>query len=165
MLSGNRNFEARIHPNLKANFLASPPLVVAFAIAGTVLKDLTTEPLGNGKDGKPVYLSDIWPTSHEIAAVIAATRAIPTTFRRSTAISPNANPMWKEIAGATGPGLRLAEVDLHREAAVLRRLHDAAGRDRPTSRGARALGIFGDSVTTDHISPAGSIKPTSPAGQ
>ncbi|HET7098048.1 MAG TPA: aconitate hydratase [Casimicrobiaceae bacterium] len=161
VLSGNRNFEARIHPNLKANFLASPPLVVAYAIAGTVLKDLTTEPLGQGKDG-PVYLKDIWPTSHEIAAVMSFAKN-PEIYRSLYGDVANANPLWGTISGATGQvynwpgstyiakppffdGFRMAPAkvgDIH---------------------GARALGIFGDSVTTDHISPAGSIKPTSPAG-
>src|SRR5687767_12866097 len=101
VLSGNRNFEARIHPNLKANFLASPPLVVAFAIAGTVLKDLTSEPVGIGTGGHPVYLKDIWPTSHEIAAVLPVARDAA-TFRRLYSDLPNANPLWKEIAGGAG---------------------------------------------------------------
>src|SRR5206468_1895496 len=100
VLSGNRNFEARIHPNIRANFLASPPLVVAFAIAGTVLKDLTTEPLGEGTNG-PVYLRDIWPSSHEIAAVMSYAKD-PATFRRLYGDLPNANPMWKQIAGSSG---------------------------------------------------------------
>src|SRR5213078_3460632 len=99
VLSGNRNFEARIHPNIRANFLASPPLVVAFAIAGTVLKDLTTEPLGEGTNG-PVYLRDIWPSSHEIAAVMSYAKD-PATFRRLYGDLPNANPMWKQIAGSS----------------------------------------------------------------
>ena len=106
MLSGNRNFEARIHPNLKANFLASPPLVVAYAIAGTVLKDLTTEPLGIGTDG-PVYLKDIWPTSHEVAAVMPFARD-PAIFRTLYGDLANANPLWGTISGVTGPGLQLA---------------------------------------------------------
>ncbi len=101
VLSGNRNFEARIHPNLKANFLASPPLVVAYAIAGTVLRDLTTEPLGMGRDGKPVFLKDIWPTSHEIAAVMPFARD-PATFRKLYGSLATANPLWGTIQGATG---------------------------------------------------------------
>jgi aconitate hydratase len=163
VLSGNRNFEARIHPNLKANFLASPPLVVAYAIAGTVLKDLTTEPLGIGRDGQPVFLRDIWPSSHEIAAVLPVARDAA-TFRTLYSDLANANPMWKGIAGGAGqvytwpastyiarpPFFDGFTMQLHATASV---------------RGARALGIFGDSVTTDHISPAGSIKENSPAGQ
>jgi aconitate hydratase len=161
VLSGNRNFEARIHPNLKANFLMSPPLVVAYAIAGSVLKDLSTEPLGQGRDG-PVYLRDIWPTSHEVASLLGAARD-PATFRRLYGDLGNANPMWKTIAGSTGqvydwpPSTYIARPPFF----------DGFGMTpRPLAdiRGARALGIFGDSVTTDHISPAGSIKPTSPAG-
>jgi aconitate hydratase len=161
VLSGNRNFEARIHPNLKANFLASPPLVVAYAIAGTVLKDLTTEPLGQGKDG-PVYLRDIWPTSHEIAAVSSYARD-PSTYRTLYGDLPNANPMWKDIPGSTG---QVYGWPLSTYIAKPPFFDGFRMQPKPTSDiiGARALGIFGDSVTTDHISPAGSIKPTSPAG-
>jgi aconitate hydratase len=160
VLSGNRNFEARIHPNLKANFLASPPLVVAYAIAGTVLKDLATEPLGQGTDG-PVYLKDIWPTSHEIAASMG-TRRIPRRTGSSTATSPTPIRCGGRSPGPR-TGLQLAGVDVHREAAVLRRL-PMQTRTIGDIKAARVLGIFGDSVTTDHISPAGSIKPMSPAG-
>jgi len=161
VLSGNRNFEARIHPNLKANFLASPPLVVAYAIAGTVLKDLTTEPLGQGKDG-PVYLRDIWPTSHEIAAVAPFARD-PAVYRSLYGDLPNANPMWKAIAGSTG---QVYNWPLSTYIAKPPFFDGFDMLPKPTGdiRGARALGVFGDSVTTDHISPAGSIKPTSPAG-
>ena len=161
VLSGNRNFEARIHPNIRANFLASPPLVVAFAIAGTVLKDLTTEPLGEGTNG-PVYLRDIWPSSHEIAAVMSYAKD-PATFRRLYGDLPNANPMWKQIAGSSG------EVYNWPKSTYIAKPPFFDGFSMkpkpPTSiKSARVLGIFGDSVTTDHISPAGSIKPTSPAG-
>jgi len=164
VLSGNRNFEARIHPNLKANFLASPPLVVAYAIAGTVLKDLATEPVGIGRDGKPVMLRDLWPSSHEIAAVMPYARE-PEAFRRLYGDLANANPMWKDVHGATGqvydwPGSTyIARPPFFDGFTMTPPAHGAE-----TIRGARALGIFGDSVTTDHISPAGSIKPTSPAG-
>ena len=161
VLSGNRNFEARIHPNLRANFLASPPLVVAYAIAGTVLKDLATEPLGQGKNG-PVHLRDIWPTSHEIAALIDYARD-PETFRRLYRDLPNANPMWKTIAGSKGQ-----VYDWPKSTYIAKPPFFQGFKMKPAAtdniRGARALGIFGDSVTTDHISPAGSIKPTSPAG-
>jgi aconitate hydratase len=161
VLSGNRNFEARIHPNIRANFLASPPLVVAFAIAGTVLKDLTKEPLGEGTNG-PVYLRDIWPTSHEIAAVMSYAKD-PATFRRLYGDLANANPMWKQIAGASG------EVYTWPKSTYIAKPPFFDGfsmKPKPMAsiKNARALGIFGDSVTTDHISPAGSIKPTSPAG-
>ncbi len=161
VLSGNRNFEARIHPNLKANFLASPPLVVAFAIAGTVLKDLATEPVGHGKDG-PVFLKDIWPTSHEIAAVMSFARN-PATFRKLYGDLANANPLWKEIAGETGQVYGWPNSTYIAKPPFFEGFSMTAGKTGDI-RGARALGIFGDSVTTDHISPAGSIKPTSPAG-
>src|SRR5437764_6460372 len=161
VLSGNRNFEARIHPNIRANFLASPPLVVAFAIAGTVLKDLSTEPLGEGKNG-PVYLRDIWPTSHEIAAVMRYAQD-HATFRRLYGDLANANPMWKHIAGSSGQ-----VYDWPKSTYIAKPpfFDGFSMKPKPMTsvKGARALGIFGDSVTTDHISPAGSIKPTSPAG-
>ncbi len=161
VLSGNRNFEARIHPNLKANFLASPPLVVAYAIAGTVLKDLTTEPLGEGKDG-PVYLRDIWPTSHEVGALLSYARD-PATFRRLYGDLANTNPMWKTIAGSTGQVYDWPLSTYIAKPPFFEGFSMTPGA-MGDIRGARALGIFGDSVTTDHISPAGSIKPTSPAG-
>jgi aconitate hydratase len=161
VLSGNRNFEARIHPNLKANFLASPPLVVAYAIAGTVLRNLATEPLGEGSDG-PVYLRDVWPTSHEVGALLSYARD-PGTFRRLYGDLANTNPMWKTIAGSTGQVYDWP----HSTYIAGPPFFDGFSMTPGTVsdiRGARALGIFGDSVTTDHISPAGSIKPTSPAG-
>ncbi len=161
VLSGNRNFEARIHPNLKANFLASPPLVVAYAIAGTVLKDLTTEPVGIGTNG-PVYLKDLWPTSHEIAAVMSFAKD-PAIYRSLYGDVANANPLWKTISGAAG------QVYHWPRSTYIAKPPFFDGFKMATERicdikGARALGLFGDSVTTDHISPAGSIKPTSPAG-
>ncbi|HLX29219.1 MAG TPA: aconitate hydratase [Casimicrobiaceae bacterium] len=161
VLSGNRNFEARIHPNLKANFLMSPPLVVAYAIAGSVLRDIVHEPLGQGRDG-PVFLRDIWPTSQEVDALLSYARD-PATFRRLYGDVVNANPMWATISGSTGqvydwpPSTYIAKPPFFEGFTMT---------SPPMSdiRGARVLGIFGDSVTTDHISPAGSIKPTSPAG-
>ncbi len=162
VLSGNRNFEARIHPNLKANFLASPPLVVAYAIAGTVLKDFTKEPLGTGRDG-PVFLKDIWPTSHEVASVLHFAKD-PDTFRRLYSDLANTNPLWAGITGSTGqvydwpPSTYIAKPPFFDGFGM-------TGKAVGGVTGARALGIFGDSVTTDHISPAGSIKEASPAGQ
>ena len=161
VLSGNRNFEARIHPNLKANFLGSPPLVVAYAIAGTVLKDLTTEPLGQGKDG-PVFLKDVWPSSHEVAALLGSARD-PATFRRLYSDLANTNPLWKGIQGGTGQVYDWPGSTYIAKPPFFEGFRMAPGATSDV-RGARALGIFGDSVTTDHISPAGSIKPTSPAG-
>ena len=162
VLSGNRNFEARIHPNLKANFLASPPLVVAYAIAGTVLKDLTTEPLGIGNDG-PVYLKDIWPTSHEIAAVTPFARD-PAIFRKLYGDLANANPLWGTIRGVTGQVYNWPASTYIAKPPFFDGFRMTHGTIADIN-GARALGIFGDSVTTDHISPAGSIKEASPAGQ
>ncbi len=163
VLSGNRNFEARIHANIKANFLASPPLVVAYAIAGTVLKDLMNEPLGKGKDGKPVYIGDIWPNLQEVAnALRHATDA--STFRRLYKDLADANPLWAKVASVSGQVYNWPESTYIAEPPFFQGF---AMRPGATSsvRGARALGIFGDSVTTDHISPAGSIAETSPAGK
>ena len=163
VLSGNRNFEARIHANIKANFLASPPLVVAYAIAGTVLKDLTSEPLGEGRNG-PVYLKDIWPTSQEIAAVMGFAKD-PATFRTLYGNLANANPLWTTIKGVTGQvyswpkSTYIAKPPFFDGFAMQPK---AAGG---SIKCARALGIFGDSVTTDHISPAGSFQETTPAGK
>ena len=162
VLSGNRNFEARIHPNLRANFLASPPLVVAYAIAGTVLKDLETEPLGQGKSG-PVYLKDIWPTSDEVAALLKHARD-PGTFGRMYGDFTKDNPMWAAVPSASGQVYNWPKSTYIAEPPFFDAFGMSAGKAREV-KGARALGIFGDSVTTDHISPAGSIKDSSPAGQ
>ncbi len=162
VLSGNRNFEARIHPNIRANFLASPPLVVAYAITGTMLVDLMTEPLGKGKRGEDVWIGDIWPTSQEIHDCMKYAMD-PQTFRTLYGNVADTNPMWKGVVAATGQvydwptSTYIAEPPFFRDFAM------QPGRTGDI-RGARALGIFGDSITTDHISPAGSIKPTSPAG-
>jgi aconitate hydratase len=163
VLSGNRNFEARIHPNIKANFLASPPLVVAYAIAGTVLRDLTTEPLGNDRKGKPVFLKDVWPTSHEIAAVMGFAKD-PAIFHTIYGSLDTANPLWSTISSATG------QVYGWPTSTYIAKPPFFAGFSMTAAatvdiKGARALGIFGDSITTDHISPAGSIKADSPAGK
>src|SRR5438552_157352 len=162
VLSGNRNFEARIHPNIKANFLASPPLVVAYAIAGRANVDLTTEPLGNGGDGKPVFLRDIWPTAQEVGAVMQYATD-PATYRRLYSDFTKDNPLWNSIPTSVGQvypwdkSTYIAEPPFFKDFTMQPGVaHDI--------KGARVLGIFGDSVTTDHISPAGSIKPTSPAG-
>jgi aconitate hydratase len=163
VLSGNRNFEARIHPNLRANFLASPPLVVAYAIAGTVLRDLTTEPLGNGSDGKPVYLKDIWPTSAEIEAVMPFSRD-PATFRKLYGDFTKDNPMWQAVPTSSGQVYNWPKSTYIAEPPFFEGFGMSAGRAHDV-KGAKALAILGDSVTTDHISPAGSIKEQSPAGQ
>jgi len=163
VLSGNRNFEARIHANIRANFLASPPLVVAYAIAGTVLKDLETEPVGMGTNG-PVFLRDIWPTSHEIAAVMGFAKD-PAVFQKLYSNLGADNPLWQNIKGVTGQvydwptSTYIAEPPFFGSEFGM---HAGTAKD---VKGARVLGVFGDSVTTDHISPAGSIKDTSPAGK
>ncbi len=163
VLSGNRNFEARIHANIRANFLASPPLVVAYAIAGTVLRDLETEPVGQGKDG-PVYLKDIWPTSHEITAVMNFAKD-PATFQRQYSNLGADNPLWQNIKGVAGQVYDWPTSTYIAEPPFFGTdfgMHAGTAKD---VKGARVLGLFGDSVTTDHISPAGSIKDTSPAGK
>jgi aconitate hydratase len=162
VLSGNRNFEARIHPNLRANFLASPPLVVAYAIAGTMLKDLMTEPLGKSKDGKDVWIGDIWPTSEEINACMKYAMN-PKTFQRLYSNPGKDNPLWQEISSASGQVYNWPKSTYIAEPPFFEGFGMQPGKVGNIT-GARALGIFGDSVTTDHISPAGSIKPSSPAG-
>lgn len=166
VLSGNRNFEARIHPNLKANFLASPPLVVAYAIAGTVLKDLMTEPVGKGKGGRDIYLGDIWPSSEEVHQLMKFAMN-GKAFRENYAkVSTDPGKLWEKIKGVSGNAYTwpastyiaeppfFASFALEQGAATAAEVH-----------GARIMALFGDSITTDHISPAGSIKATSPAGQ
>ncbi|MDD5543325.1 MAG: aconitate hydratase AcnA [Acidobacteriia bacterium] len=164
VLSGNRNFEARIHPNIKANFLMSPPLVVAFALAGTVEIDLANEPLGHGKKNEPVYLRDIWPSSEEIRKVLQASLDAETYRRRYSDFSQE-NPLWNEIPSPSG-----AVYQWDRESTYIQEPPFFSGfpvQPKPVHEihGARPLAVFGDSITTDHISPAGSIKSSSPAGR
>jgi aconitate hydratase len=163
VLSGNRNFEGRVSPDVQANYLASPPLVVAYALAGTVQKDLSKEPLGTGSDGQPVYLKDIWPTSKEIQTFILenVTREL---FLDRYADVFNGDASWRAID--SGSGLTYTWDD---ESTYVRNPPYFEGiSKRPNDitdvKGARILGLFGDKITTDHISPAGSIKPASPAG-
>ncbi|MDQ3026328.1 MAG: aconitate hydratase AcnA, partial [Pseudomonadota bacterium] len=162
VLSGNRNFEARIHPNLRANFLASPPLVVAYAIAGTVLRDLTTEPVGQGTAG-PVYLKDIWPTSAEVQALIKYAQD-PEMARANYSDFNKNNPMWQDVPSSSGQVYNWPKSTYIAEPPFFKDFGMSAGRAHDV-KGARALALLGDSVTTDHISPAGSIKDTSPAGK
>jgi len=162
VLSGNRNFEARIHPNIRANFLASPPLVVAYAIAGTVLRDFKNEPLGKSKDGQDVYIGHIWPKAEEVQALMKLAMDAP-TFRRLYANLADANPLFKKIAAPTGQVYSWPASTYIAEPPFFKDFSMQPGATGNIS-GARVLGVFGDSVTTDHISPAGSIKPTSPAG-
>ncbi|MBI5156700.1 MAG: aconitate hydratase AcnA [Acidimicrobiia bacterium] len=164
VLSGNRNFEGRISPDVRANFLASPPLVVAYAIAGTVDIDLTTEPLGADRDGNPVYLRDIWPTQEEIAAIVAAT-VTDTEFRQQYADVFEGSDVWKAVEVEGGDLYDWDETStyIHEPPFFI----DLTPQPAPISpiRGARVLLYLGDSVTTDHISPAGSIGVDSPAGK
>jgi aconitate hydratase len=162
VLSGNRNFEARIHPNIRANFLASPPLVVAYAIAGSMLKDFRTEPLGKSKDGKDVYIGDIWPTHGEVEALMKLAMDAP-TFRRLYSNLGEANPMWEKISAPSGQVYDWPKSTYIAEPPFLDNFSMQPAAVGNVSA-ARTLAIFGDSVTTDHISPAGSIKPSSPAG-
>ncbi|WP_115512883.1 aconitate hydratase AcnA [Xanthomonas arboricola] len=164
VLSGNRNFEGRVHPEVKMNYLASPPLVVAYAIAGTTDIDLTTEPLGTGSDGQPVYLRDIWPSNKEIGDTIAATVG-PEMFKQNYADVFKGDSRWNTIASPDGA---LYEWD-----AASTYIKNPPYFDGMTMQvghvedvhGARIMGLFGDSITTDHISPAGNIKKDSPAGR
>jgi aconitate hydratase len=162
VLSGNRNFEARIHPNIRANFLASPPLVVAYAIAGTMLKNFRTEPLGKSKDGKDVYIGDIWPKHNEVEALMKLAMDAQ-TFRRLYSGLGEATPLWKNISAPSGQVYSWPESTYIAEPPFFGDFDMQPGKVTGIA-GAKVLGIFGDSVTTDHISPAGSIKPTSPAG-
>jgi aconitate hydratase len=164
VLSGNRNFEARVHQNIKANFLMSPPLVVAFALAGRVDIDLANDALGTGKDGKPVHLRDIWPSLKEVRDLMQAALQ-PEVFRKLYKDFAAQNPKWNEIPSSTGNVYEWDRKSTYiQEPPFFENFSMTPGSIKPIT-GARALGIFGDSVTTDHISPAGSFKKTTPAGK
>ena len=164
VLSGNRNFEARVHQNIKANFLMSPPLVVAFALAGRVDIDLANDALGTGKDGKPVHLRDIWPSLKEVRDLMQAALQ-PEIFRKLYKDFAAQNPKWNEISSSTGNVYEWDRKSTYiQEPPFFENFSMQPGSIAPIT-GARALGIFGDSVTTDHISPAGSFKKTTPAGK
>ena len=163
VISGNRNFEGRVHPQVKANYLASPPLVVAYALAGTVLRDLASEPLGTGRDGKPVHLRDIWPSNQEIADTMRAT-ITPSMYRSRYADVFKGDADWQKMGGSGGmtygwnDGSTYVKLPpyfegMPKEPGILADIV-----------GARPLAVLGDSITTDHISPAGSIKRNGPAG-
>ncbi|MDP0501373.1 MAG: aconitate hydratase [Verrucomicrobiota bacterium JB022] len=164
VLSGNRNFEARIHGAIKSNFLMSPPLVVAYALAGRVDIDLATEPLGTGKDGQPVYLKDIWPSRDEVEQALA-TGLKPSMFVNQYSDILEANPEWKEIKSSTGALYQWKDDSTYIQLPPFFEGFGMEAGSITEIKGARALGIFGDSVTTDHISPAGSITENSPAGR
>jgi aconitate hydratase len=165
VLSGNRNFEARIHPNLKANFLASPPLVVAYAIAGTVRRDLMTEPVGTGKNGRAVYLGDIWPTSDEIHALMKHAmdgKAFKANYEK---VRSKPGKLWNRIEGTAGQVYDWPASTYIAKPPFFDGFAPAPMEAATRIDGARIMALFGDSITTDHISPAGSIKESSPAGQ
>ena len=163
VLSGNRNFEARVHQSIKANFLMSPPLVVAFALAGRIDVDLSSEPLGTGKDGTEVYLKDIWPTLEEVNDLIGAAFD-PKTYQTLYGNFADQNPLWNEIPMTTGNVYQWEPDSTYiREPPYFDGFKSGLEPLKNIKR-ARPLAIFGDSVTTDHISPAGAIKPSSPAG-
>jgi aconitate hydratase len=166
VLSGNRNFEARIHPNIRANFLASPPLVVAYAIAGTVTKDLMSEPVGKGKGGKDIYLGDIWPTSAEINKLMKFAMN-PKNYKQNYAdVQAAPGKLWEQIKGvAKGEVYNWPKSTYIAEPPFFEGFEMQPKATAASIQGARALGVFGDSITTDHISPAGSIKESSPAGK
>ncbi|MEI6724584.1 MAG: aconitase family protein, partial [Betaproteobacteria bacterium] len=164
VLSGNRNFEARVHANLRANYLASPALVVAYGIAGTVRTDLTKDPLGTGSDGKPVYLKDVWPTDAEVAALLKFA-ANADHFRKEYGDLSGNKKLWEAI-----PTIKGAVYQWDAESTFIKEPPFFQGVTRQLDtitdvKGARALAILGDSITTDHISPSTKIKPGTPAGK
>jgi aconitate hydratase len=163
VLSGNRNFEARVHQSIKANFLMSPPLVVAFALAGRVDRDLSKEPLGKSPDGEDVFLRDVWPTMAEVGGLMQAALD-PETFRRLYGNFVEQNPMWNEIPTSTGLTYQWDWESTYIQEPPFFEGFGAEVGKMEDLHNARPLAIFGDSVTTDHISPAGAIKATSPAG-
>ena len=164
VLSGNRNFEGRIHPEVRANYLGSPPLVVAYALAGTVDIDLTTEPIGTGSDGEPVYLRDLWPSQQEVADAVAASLDRDQFTEQYGRVFEGSDE-WRAIDTSGGDIYEWREESTYIQEPPF--FADLAPTPRPIEpiSGARVLVKVGDSVTTDHISPAGSIKPDSPAGQ
>ncbi|MDF3838624.1 aconitate hydratase AcnA [Cupriavidus basilensis] len=164
VLSGNRNFEARIHPNIRANFLASPPLVVAYAIAGNVTRDLMTEPVGTGKGGREIYLGDIWPSSEEIHALMKYAMDAK-VFKGNYEQVKKPSKLWAKVKGTKGQVYDWPASTYIAEPPFFQDFGMEPAATQSSVRDARALGVFGDSVTTDHISPAGSIKESSPAGR
>ncbi len=164
VLSGNRNFEGRIHPLVKANYLASPPLVVAYALAGTVDIDLLTDPISTNKDGKPVYFKDIWPTTEEVRAIVDKT-VTPELFRREYADVFTSNERWNQIDTTDDS---LYKWDDESTYIANPPFFEGLAKDPEEVKplgGLRIIGKFGDSVTTDHISPAGAIGKNTPAGK
>ncbi|MBI3231442.1 MAG: aconitate hydratase AcnA [Burkholderiales bacterium] len=165
VLSGNRNFEARIHPNIRSNFLASPPLVVAYAIAGNVNVDLMTEPVGKGKGGKDIYLGNIWPTSQEIADLMKFAMNAKNFKDNYADVKGAPGKLWEKVDTTTGIKYDWPTSTYIAEPPFFADFTMEPKAAATSIKGARALGVFGDSITTDHISPAGSIKDSSPAGK
>jgi aconitate hydratase len=164
VLSGNRNFEGRVHPQVKANYLASPPLVVAYALAGSVARDITSEPLGMGKDGKPVYLKDIWPSNQEITDTIRKTLSAE-MFRKRYADVFKGDKAWQAMGAAKGLTYTWQDASTYVKLPPYFEGMPKQAGGFGDILGARPLALLGDSITTDHISPAGSIKRESPAGE
>jgi aconitate hydratase len=165
VLSGNRNFEARIHPNLKANFLASPPLVVAYAIAGNATRDLMTEPVGKGKGGRDIYLGDIWPSADEIAKLMKFAMNAGAYRDNYEKIDRKPGKLWEQIKGVKGEVYTWPNSTYIAKPPFFDDFHMTPALADAGVKGARAMALFGDSITTDHISPAGSIKEATPAGK
>src|SRR5476651_776172 len=165
VLSGNRNFEARVHQNIKANFLMSPPLVVAFALAGRVNIDLTREPIGDGKDGQPVYLKDLWPSSKEIAKLMKFAMNSKVFKANYADVKGNPGKLWENVSSTEGNVYNWPASTYIAEPPFFDGFEMVPKAAATGITGARALGVFGDSITTDHISPAGSIKEDGPAGK
>jgi len=164
VLSGNRNFEARIHGAIKANFLMSPPLVVAYALAGRVDLDLTKDPLGTDQEGKPVFLEDLWPSQDEIKSIISAALD-PDSYSKLYGDFDSANPKWEQVPGKDGATYEWDKESTYIQLPPFFDGYNGELNDIKDINTARPLGIFGDSVTTDHISPAGAIKEDSPTGK
>jgi aconitate hydratase len=165
VLSGNRNFEARIHPNIRSNFLASPPLVVAYAIAGNMTRDLMTEPVGKDKDGVDVYLGDIWPSSQEVGELMRLAMNSEVYKKNYADVKGNPGALWENVSSTEGQVYNWPESTYIAEPPFFAGFEMTPQAAATGIAGARALGVFGDSITTDHISPAGSIKEDGPAGK
>ncbi|KAB8057229.1 aconitate hydratase AcnA [Janthinobacterium sp. FT14W] len=165
VLSGNRNFEARIHPNIRSNFLASPPLVVAYAIAGNMTRDLMTEPVGKGKGGKDIYLGDIWPTSAEVSAMMKFAMNAKVFKDNYADVKGAPGKLWEKVTTVSGQVYNWPKSTYIAEPPFFDNFSMTPAAVATGIEGARALGVFGDSITTDHISPAGSIQENGPAGK
>ncbi|MES2760347.1 MAG: aconitase family protein, partial [Pseudomonadota bacterium] len=165
VLSGNRNFEARIHPNIRSNFLASPPLVVAYAIAGNMTRDLMTEPVGQNAAGRDVYLGDIWPTSKEVSALMKHAMNSEVFKANYADVKGAPGKLWEKVTTTEGQVYDWPESTYIAEPPFFGDFEMIPKAAATGINGARALGVFGDSITTDHISPAGSIQENGPAGK